>query len=194
MAGRIREEDVNTVRERAQIDEVVRETVTLKAAGGGSFKGLCPFHDERTPSFHVTPSKGLYHCFSCGEGGDVITYLRKIEALTFTEAVERLAEKYNIALRYEAGSGQSQTQPGQKSRLISAHKYAMAFYQEQLRKPEAAHAREFLTQRGFDEAAWDMFGVGYSPAGWDALSRVPSISIRPRLRFTASHRCFMVWT
>ncbi len=170
MAGRIREEDVNTVRERAQIDEVVRETVTLKAAGGGSFKGLCPFHDERTPSFHVTPSKGLYHCFSCGEGGDVITYLRKIEALTFTEAVERLAEKYNIALRYEAGSGQSQTQPGQKSRLISAHKYAMAFYQEQLRKPEAAHAREFLTQRGFDEAAWDMFGVGYSPAGWDALS------------------------
>ena len=170
MAGRIREEDVNTVRERAQIDEVVRETVTLKAAGGGSFKGLCPFHDERTPSFHVTPSKGLYHCFSCGEGGDVITYLRKIEALTFTEAVERLAEKYNIALRYEAGSGQSQTQPGQKSRLISAHKYAMAFYQEQLRKPEAVHAREFLTQRGFDEAAWDMFGVGYSPAGWDALS------------------------
>ena len=170
MAGRIREEDVNTVRERAQIDEVVRETVTLKAAGGGSFKGLCPFHDERTPSFHVTPSKGLYHCFSCGEGGDVITYLRKIEALTFTEAVERLAEKYNIALRYEAGSGQPQTQPGQKSRLISAHKYAMAFYQEQLRKPEAAHAREFLTQRGFDEAAWDMFGVGYSPAGWDALS------------------------
>ncbi|NBV90060.1 MAG: DNA primase, partial [Actinobacteria bacterium] len=170
MAGRIREEDVNTVRERAQIDEVVRETVTLKAAGGGSFKGLCPFHDERTPSFHVTPSKGLYHCFSCGEGGDVITYLRKIEALTFTEAVERLAEKYNISLRYEAGSGQSQTQPGQKSRLISAHKYAMAFYQEQLRKPEAAHAREFLTQRGFDEAAWAMFGVGYSPAGWDGLS------------------------
>jgi len=86
VAGKIREEDVTAVRERARIDEVVRETVTLKAAGGGSYKGLCPFHDERSPSFHVTPSKNLYHCFSCGEGGDVITYVRKIDALSFTEA------------------------------------------------------------------------------------------------------------
>ena len=172
MAGRIREEDVNIVRERAQIDEVVRETVTLKPAGGGSFKGLCPFHDERSPSFHVTPSKGLYHCFSCGEGGDVITYVRKIDALTFTEAVERLAEKFNITLRYEEGSTQAPSQPGQRSRLIEMHKVAMAFYQQQLLLPEAAHAREFLTQRGFDQASWATFGVGYSPAGWDALSNV----------------------
>ena len=93
MAGKIREEDVTSVRERARIDEIVRETVTLKAAGGGSYKGLCPFHDERSPSFHVTPSKGLYHCFSCGEGGDVITFVRKIDALSFTEAVDVKMEK-----------------------------------------------------------------------------------------------------
>ncbi len=169
MAGRIREQDVNEVRERARIDEVVRETVTLKVAGGGSFKGLCPFHDERSPSFHVTPSKGLYHCFSCGEGGDVITYVRKIDALSFTEAVEKLAAKYNIQLRYEEGSAPTPGQQGQRARLIDAHRAATAFYREQLRTPGAQHARDFLTSRGFDEASWDHFGVGYSPAGWDGL-------------------------
>jgi len=169
VAGRIREQDVTEVRERARIDEVVRETVTLKVAGGGSFKGLCPFHDERSPSFHVTPSKGLYHCFSCGEGGDVITYVRKIDALSFTEAVEKLAAKYNIQLRYEEGSAPTPGQQGQRSRLIDAHRAATAFYREQLRTPAAQHARDFLTSRGFDEASWDHFGVGYSPAGWDGL-------------------------
>ena len=171
MAGRIREQDVNTVRERAQIDEVVRETVTLKPAGGGSFKGLCPFHDERTPSFHVTPSKGLYHCFSCGEGGDVITYVRKIDALSFTEAVEKLADKYGIELHYEEGAAGKSTGYGQRARLIEAHKVAMSFFQQQLLSPEAAHAREFLTSRGFDPESWKVFGVGYSPAGWDGLTK-----------------------
>ena len=171
MAGRIREDDINAVRDRARIDEVVRETVTLKAAGGGSFKGLCPFHDERTPSFHVTPSKNLYHCFSCGEGGDVITFVRKVDALSFTEAVEKLAAKYNIQLRYEEGSGGANApQKGQRTRLMEAHNIAAAFYQEQLASAAAQHARDFLTQRGFEPDSWRTFGVGYSPAGWDALS------------------------
>lgn len=169
MAGKIREEDVVSVRERSRIDEIVRETVTLKAAGGGSYKGLCPFHDERSPSFHVTPSKGLYHCFSCGEGGDVITFVRKIDALTFTEAVEKLAGKYGIILRYEEGSGASAGQQSKRARLIEAHKVAGAFYRTQLLSPDAEHARSFLTQRGFDQASWGHFGVGYSPAGWDGL-------------------------
>lgn len=169
MAGRIKEEDVNTVRERARIEEIVRETVTLKSAGGGSFKGLCPFHDERTPSFHVTPSKNLYHCFSCGEGGDVITYVRKIDALSFTEAVEKLAAKYSINLRYEDSQSGGTSNHGRRSRLVEAHNLATKFYQEQLRNPEAKHAREFLTQRGFDESTWDHFAVGYSPSGWDSL-------------------------
>ena len=169
MAGRIKEEDVIAVRERARIEEVVRETVTLKPAGGGSFKGLCPFHEERTPSFHVTPSKNLYHCFSCGEGGDVITYVRKIDALSFTEAVEKLAAKYSINLRYEDGPAGSSGLQGQRSRLVEAHNLATKFYQEQLLKSEAQQARKFLTERGFDQAAIELFGVGYSPAGWDGL-------------------------
>lgn len=172
MAGRIREEDVTAVRERARIDEVVRETVTLKPAGGGSLKGLCPFHDERTPSFHVTPSKNLYHCFSCGEGGDVITFVRKTDALSFTEAVEKLAAKYGIALRYEesAGGNRDASRQGQRTRLVEAHKVAAAYYREQLASPAAASARQFLTERGFDASAWAHFGVGYSPAGWDGLT------------------------
>lgn len=170
MAGKIREEDVSAVRERARIDEVVRETITLKAAGGGSYKGLCPFHDEKTPSFHVTPSKGLYHCFSCGEGGDVFTFVRKVDALSFTEAVEKLAQKYGIQLRYEDGGPQSGKQQGQRVRLIEAHRIAAAFYQQQLLGADAAHARTFLTERGFPQEVWDTFGVGYSPAGWDNLT------------------------
>ena len=171
MSGRIKEDDIVAVRERARIDEVVRETVTLKAAGGGSYKGLCPFHDERTPSFHVTPAKNLYHCFSCGEGGDVITFVRKVDALSFTEAVEKLAAKYGIQLRYEEGAGgRTPGVQGQRTRLIEAHRLATAFYQEQLKSPGAAHAREFLTQRGFDSSVAAHFGVGYSPAGWDGLT------------------------
>ena len=172
MAGKIREEDVNLVRERSRIDEVVRESVTLKPAGGGSFKGLCPFHDERTPSFHVTPSKGLYHCFSCGEGGDIITFVRKIDALTFTEAVEKLAAKFGITLRYEEGNAQQSGQRSQRARLVEAHRIAVTYYQEQLKSTEASHARAFLTERGFDTESWATFGVGYSPAGWDGLRGV----------------------
>ena len=93
MAGRIREDDIALVRERARIDEVVSSYVTLRNAGGGSQKGLCPFHDEKSPSFHVTPSRGFFHCFGCQEGGDVISFLMKIDGLGFTEAVEHLADE-----------------------------------------------------------------------------------------------------
>ncbi|MEK9737470.1 MAG: CHC2 zinc finger domain-containing protein, partial [Candidatus Nanopelagicales bacterium] len=86
MAGRIKDEDVAAVRDKARIDEVARDYVALKPAGGGSFKGLCPFHDERSPSFHVTPSKGMYYCFGCQEGGDVISFVQKLDHLTFAEA------------------------------------------------------------------------------------------------------------
>jgi DNA primase len=172
VSGRIKAEDIDLVRERARIEEVVRETVTLKAAGGGSYKGLCPFHDERTPSFHVTSAKNLFHCFSCGEGGDVITFVRKVDALSFTEAVEKLAAKYNIVLRYEESNGKSGAASGQgvRTRLVEAHKLAATFYRTQLDSPAAEHARDFLLKRGFDKAAIDHFGVGYSPSGWDGLT------------------------
>ena len=98
MAGRIRAEDIELVRERAAIDDVVKDYVSLKPAGGGSLKGLCPFHDERSPSFQVTPSRGFYYCFGCGEGGDVLTFVQKMEHASFVEAVEKLAGKYVSAL------------------------------------------------------------------------------------------------
>ncbi len=172
MAGLIREEDIALVRERARIDEVVSDYVTLKHAGGGSMKGLCPFHDEKTPSFHVNPGRGFY-CFGCGEGGDVISFLQKIDGLRFAEAVERLADKFGVQLRYTETSGpadrQQRREPNQRPRLLEAHKLAAAFYVDRLATPEAAAGRQFLTDRGFDQAAAETFGVGFAPREGDAL-------------------------
>ena len=103
MAGRIREEDIAAVREKVRIEEVVGDYVTLRNAGGGSMKGLCPFHDEKTPSFNVNPQRHFYHCFGCQAGGDAISFIMQIDALSFTEAVERLADKVGIVLRREDG-------------------------------------------------------------------------------------------
>ncbi len=167
--ARIKDEDVALVRERARIDEVVRDYVGLRSAGGGSLKGLCPFHDEKSPSFHVTPAKGFWHCFGCQEGGDVIAFVRKIDALQFNEAVEKLAAKYGIQLRYEEGTATPNRQQGQRQRLLEAHTAAAGFYQKQLSSPEAQTGRAFLEAKGFDAAAAAHFGVGYAPKGWDAL-------------------------
>lgn len=101
MAGRISDEDIALVRERSPIADVVGEHIQLRNAGGGNLKGLCPFHEEKTPSFNVTPARGYWYCFGCGEGGDVITFIRRLEHLTFTEAIERLAQRAGIQLRYE---------------------------------------------------------------------------------------------
>ena len=170
MAGRIRNEDVVLVRERARIDEVVREHVSLKSAGGASLKGLCPFHDEKSPSFHVTPSKGFWYCFGCGEGGDVIGFLQKIEHLSFSEVVEKLAGKYNIQLRYDESSNRTGVNTGQRTRLVEANKLASEFFAQNLNSPEADTGRKFLTERGFDKAAAHKFGVGYALKGWDSLT------------------------
>ncbi len=128
MPGRIRQEDIAAVRERSPIADVVGEYLQLRPAGGGHLKGLCPFHDERTPSFNVTPGKELYHCFSCGEGGDVIKFIMKLESLQFGEAVERLAARAGIELRYEAGGYVPGQETGQRRRLIEAHRQAHEFY------------------------------------------------------------------
>jgi DNA primase len=169
--GRIRDEDVQLVKERADIAEVIGDHVTLRNAGGGNFKGLCPFHDEKSPSFSVRPSVGSYHCFGCGEGGDVISFVMKLDHLSFAETVERLAARYNIALRYEEGGSGPGPQAGQRSRLIEAHKAAAQFYAEQLATPPAQPARDFLTERGFDAHAAEHFGVGFAPQDWDSLTR-----------------------
>ena len=173
---RIRREDVEAVRERTRIEEIVAEHVTLKAAGVGSMKGLCPFHDEKSPSFHVRPQVGLWHCFGCGEGGDVISFVQKVDHLGFTEAVERLAARAGIELRYEDDSGGRATvrrdQVGQRQRLIEAHRVAAQFYAEQLGAAgDAAVARQFLLGRGFDRDAAVRFGVGFAPRSGEAMLR-----------------------
>ncbi|GAA1154645.1 DNA primase [Nocardioides aquiterrae] len=171
MAGRIREEDIATVREKARIDDVVSQYVTLRNAGGGSQKGLCPFHDEKSPSFNVNPARGFFHCFGCGEGGDVITFLMKIDGLTFGEAVERLADKYGIVLRREDDGFQPERPKGpSRRRLLEAHQAAQAFYAEQLATPDAIVGRQFLSERGFDQAAAEMFGIGFAPNDGRALA------------------------
>ncbi len=171
VAGRIRESDIAVVRDRNRIDDIVGEYVSLRRAGGGALKGLCPFHDEKTPSFNVRPTHGTFHCFGCGEGGDVIAFLMKIDHLSFVESVERLAERSGVQLTYEGGMPSRQRDKGTRTRLVDAHKAAAEFYAEQLRTPDAAKAREFLAERGFDEAAAATFGCGYAPAGWDKLSK-----------------------
>ena len=171
MSGRIKEEDVTYIRERAPIDEVVADYVQLKSAGGGQKKGLCPFHDEKSPSFHVTPSKGFFHCFGCQTSGDVISFVMKMDHLSFTETIERLADRIGYQLRYEEGNF-TPAPAGNRSRLIAANALAAKFYQDQLNtSPTAAHARELMTKRGFDKSACETFGVGYAPDEWDGLTK-----------------------
>jgi DNA primase len=172
MAGRIKDEDVQHIRDHAPIDDVVGEYVQLKSAGGGQKKGLCPFHDEKSPSFHVTPSKGYFHCFGCQTGGDVIAFLMKIDHLTFTETIERLADRIGYTLRYEE-SGSAPSGPSvNRSRLVAANALAATYFQEQLNtSPDAAHGRDLLTKRGFDKSACETFGVGYAPDSWDSLTK-----------------------
>jgi len=171
MPGRIRQEDIAAVRERSPIADVVGEYLQLRPAGGGSLKGLCPFHDEKTPSFNVTPGKELYYCFSCTAGGDVIKFVQEIEHLTFAEAIERLAARAGVELRYEQGGYVPGQETSQRRRLIDAHRAAAEFYSERIRGDSASAARAFLAERGFELADAERFGVGYSPAAWEELTR-----------------------
>ena len=158
------------VKDRLDITEIVGDQVTLRPAGPGRFKGLCPFHDEKTPSFNVNASLGFFHCFGCGESGDAIAFVRKTDALSFAEAVERLADRVGVQLRYEEGGTAGGRQTGQRTRLYEAHRLAAEFYAERLVvEADGATGRRFLADRGFDQAAAERFGVGYAPRGWEAL-------------------------
>jgi len=171
VAGTINRDDIAAVRERAPIEEIIGQHVALKSAGVGSLKGLCPFHDERSPSFNVRPAAGRWHCFGCGEGGDVIEFVMRMDGLPFAEAVEYLAERAGVTLRYEAGGGsRREGTAGQRKRLLEAHRIAAAYYAEQLASPEARIGRDFLRERGFDREAAETFGVGYAPQGWSHLT------------------------
>jgi len=167
MAGRIRQADVDEVKARTNIADIIGERVALKPAGVGSMKGLCPFHDERSPSFNVRPQAGFYHCFGCGESGDVYSFLRRMDHLSFTEAVERLAGRIGYTLHYEDGGAAPETTG--RARLYAANAAAAEFFRAQLMTPEAEAARSFLGSRGFDAGAAAHFGVGYAPKGWSGM-------------------------
>ncbi|ERG63337.1 hypothetical protein L332_02575 [Agrococcus pavilionensis RW1] len=169
MAGRIRRSDIDELRSRISIVDVVGEHVTLKSAGVGSMKGLCPFHDERTPSFHVRPAVGRYHCFGCGEDGDVFQFVMAMDHTSFQETVERFAAQLGYTLHYEDGKPQEETSG--RVRLLAASRDAEAFFREQLLTPAAALGQRFLGERGFDLAAAERFGVGFAPQSFDALKQ-----------------------
>ena len=170
MAGTINRDDIAAVRERAPLEDIVRERVALKQAGVGSLKGLCPFHDEKSPSFHVRPMQGHWHCFGCGEGGDVIAFIMKADGLPFADAVEYLAGRAGVTLRYESGGARGPSDGGGgRKRMLEAHRVAAEFFVSQLVTPEAKTGRDFLTGRGFGKEAAAQFGVGYAPKGWSTL-------------------------
>ena len=170
MAGRIRQSDIEEVKSRTNIADIVGDYVSLKPAGIGSLKGLCPFHDEKSASFNVRPGVGRYHCFGCGEGGDVYEFLIKLDHVTFTEAVERLAARIGYQLHYEDGGGSPSDNSGSRVRILAANAEAAEFFRDQLMSPEAELGRRFLGERGFDPAAATRFGVGFAPQSWDSLT------------------------
>ena len=171
MAGRISDRDIAAIRERVRIDEVVGDYVQLRRAGADSLKGLCPFHDEKSPSFHVRPNHGHFHCFGCGEGGDVYAFVQKIEHVSFVEAVEVLADRIGYTITYTGAATSVQRDRGSRSRLIAANAEAQAFYAAALESPEAQPARNYLTERNFDADAARHFGCGFAPSGWDSLTK-----------------------
>ncbi|MGA9677842.1 MAG: DNA primase [Mycobacterium sp.] len=171
MAGRIPDRDIAAIRERVRIEEVVGDYVQLRRAGADSLKGLCPFHNEKSPSFHVRPNHGHFHCFGCGEGGDVYAFVQKIEHVSFVEAVELLADRMGHTINYSGPATSVQRDRGSRSRLIAANAAAAEFYAAELESDEAAPARKYLTERNFDADAARHFGCGFAPSGWEKLTK-----------------------
>ncbi|MBY0442616.1 MAG: DNA primase [Mycobacteriaceae bacterium] len=169
--SRIADRDIAAIRERVRIDEVVGDYVQLRRAGADSLKGLCPFHDEKSPSFHVRPNHGHFHCFGCGEGGDVYAFIQKIEHIGFVESVELLADRIGHTISYTGSATSVQRDRGSRSRLVAANAAAAEFYSEAFESDEAAPARQYLAERNFDTKAARQFCCGFAPSGWDALTK-----------------------
>lgn len=164
---RVKQSDIEQLKDRIDIVEVIGSYISLKTAGPGSFKGLCPFHGEKTPSFHVRSSPAFYHCFGCGVGGDVFKFVQEMEKIGFGEAIEKLAQRSGYQLSYEDGEKEASN----RTLLLAINKEASEFFIAQLASDEGGVARDFLVSRGFDLASIAQFGVGYAPKGWQNLSQ-----------------------
>mgnify|MGYP000022233445 CR=1 FL=1 len=169
MAKRIPQSDIDEVLSRVSIVDVVSDYVALKASGNGEYKGLCPFHGEKSASFGVSATKNLWHCFGCGEGGNLFQFLNRIDSLGFVEAVEKLAARVGYTLHYEEG-GAASPDVAIRARVLEANSAAAKFFADNLANEEALPGREFLQSRGFDKAAAELFGVGWAPKGWTGLT------------------------
>ncbi|MCJ7664662.1 MAG: CHC2 zinc finger domain-containing protein, partial [Desulfobacterales bacterium] len=165
MAGLIPDEVIEEIRERADIIEVISDYVALKKAGN-NYKGLCPFHQEKTPSFTVSQEKQLFHCFGCGIGGNTFTFLMKYEQIAFAEAARTLAQRYGVLIPEVKATVQDQ----RKENLRQINAVALDFYCQQLREEkEGKVARGYVERRGIARAIWEEYGIGYAPSSWDAL-------------------------
>jgi DNA primase len=170
--GRIRAEDIEEVRRRANLVEVAAEYMQVRKAGATRYKALCPFHQEKTPSLSMDAAKGLWTCFGCGKGGDVITLVSELEGLEFVETVERLAARVGVRLTYERVSAAERAAATRKQRLVAAHREATAFYHDLLLgSSEAEEARRYLRSRGVTRSSVETFRLGWAPARRDALVR-----------------------
>ncbi len=170
MAGRISQKDIEEIRERTNIADVVGEYVQLKSAGGGELKGRCPFHDEKSPSFTVSPTKGVFYCFGCQEKGNLFDFVAKIDSLAFRDVAEKLAARLGMTLTLEAGNSSDAAEYNQRARVLEANKAAAEYFRSQFESEEAAPGRDLLLKRGFDSAACEPFGIGWAPKGWSGLS------------------------
>lgn len=170
--AKIKENDIDALRERVDIVDIVSNYTQLKKSGASTFKGLCPFHAEKTPSFQVNAGSGLFHCFGCQKGGNIYQFVQEVESLPFPEAVEWVARKIGYQLHYEDQRPGEQQRSGQKARLIAANKIATEFFHKTLMdSPDALQARRYLEGRGFDKEVAERWQLGYAP-GRDALCKL----------------------
>ena len=180
MPGMILKEDIEKVRATADLYDIVSATVSLKPSGTGAYVGLCPFHDEKTPSFSVRPALGVWHCFGCGLGGDVFGYVEHQENVDFRDAVELLADKYHIELHYDQSNAKKEHTGSKRARLLEANEAAQEFFVSQLMTKDALAARKLLDGRNFSQADCQRFGA-------DTLRKVgQSGSVLGRQRFHAA--------
>ncbi|HET9671418.1 MAG TPA: DNA primase, partial [Actinomycetota bacterium] len=170
--SRIRQEDIEAVKERTDIVALVGQYLTLKKTGHDAMSGLCPFHQEKTASFSVSPTKGVFYCFGCGKGGDAITFLRELEHLSYVEAIERLAQQAGVSLRYEGNSAADRRAAARRNALFRANEEAAKLYHRMLLEGrEAEDARAYAQERGLTPEAIETFEIGYAPGYPDFLLR-----------------------
>jgi DNA primase len=184
--ARIRQEDIDAVKDRTDIVALVSQYLALRKTGHDSMSGLCPFHQEKTASFSVSPAKGVFYCFGCGKGGDAITFLRELESLSYVEAVERLAQLAGVTLRYEGDSAAERKAAARRNALFRANEEAAALYRRMLAEGrESEDARAYVEERGLSAASLEGFGIGYAPGYPDFLLRRLSNDFGPEVLLEA---------